>query len=394
MANKIAFLSDGKLFVKEPETDARRIESEFAQDVINRALQRNNKHQWKVGGGEDENFGQRNRLWGVSAEDPTLMRINIVTVTPGGKDNELLYALDTQTVGGLFTYDVGQNKEKRIFHREGLFIRDLDKHPLHEDMVVCSQRQKNGTASIALCERAGVQSITEGDCVDEAPTWVPNQKKQVVYQSAGLARSQSGAYVGQGPSAVQKLDLETGEMTTLLEDAGFDFMSPHLTAGGDLYFIRRPYEVGGRVNYPPTRILLDVLLFPFRLIRAIALYLNFFSMIYSKKPLITATGTKMDGLDMKNVFLRGRMINAEEMLKDAARSDEPPSLVPETWQLVKKTATGAEEILVKGALAYDLDAQGNIVYSNGMAVYELQADGGRKLLTKSGQVIENLVVFA
>ena len=171
-------------------------------------------------------------------------------------------------------------------------------------------------------------------------------------------------------------------------------MSPHLTAGGDLYFIRRPYEVGGRVNYPPTRILLDVLLFPFRLIRAIALYLNFFSMIYSKKPLITATGTKMDGLDMKNVFLRGRMINAEEMLKDAARSDEPPSLVPETWQLVKKTATGVEEILVKGALAYDLDAQGNIVYSNGMAVYELQADGGRKLLTKSGQVIENLVVFA
>lgn len=392
MAKTIAFLSDGKLFVKEPKGEARRIESEFAREVINRALQRNNKNQWKLAG-EEENFAQRNMLWGVRAEDPTLMRINIVTVTPGGKENELLYALDTQTVGGLFTYDIAEEKEKRIFHREGLFIRDLDKHPTHEDLVICSQRQKNGTASIALCERAGVQAITEGDCIDEAPSWIPNNKKQVVYQSAGLARNQSGAYIGQGPSAVQKLDLETGEMTTLLEDSGFDFLSPHLTAGGDLYYIRRPYEPGGRVNYPPTRILLDGLLFPFRLVRAIAHYLNFFSMIYSKKPLITATGTKMDGLDMKSVFLRGRMINAEEMLKDAARSDEPPSLVPETWQLVKKSVAGVEEVLVKGALAYDLDTEGQIVYSNGMAVYELLEGGGRNLLTK-GHLIETLVVVS
>jgi hypothetical protein len=56
-------------------------------------------------------------------------------------------------------------------------------------VVACSQRFSNGTASIAICKGADLQVATEGDAVDEAPSWLPGKDRQLVFQSAGIARN-------------------------------------------------------------------------------------------------------------------------------------------------------------------------------------------------------------
>jgi hypothetical protein len=391
MSAKLAYLSQGKLYYKNGG-QASPIDSPFGQDIIHRALQRQQKQEWKTGAGDGGGMYNRSALWGVSRENPNAVRVHITAVTRGTKENELLYVLDTDTVGGMFTYDLESKKETRLFHKEGLFLKDLDRHS-SGDPIVCAQKFPNGTTSIALCRGNDVEQITEGDSVDEAPSWVPVGPKAVVYQSAGVARNSAGYFVGLGPASIQKLNLDTGELCTLAEDPACDFLCPHLTASGDLFYIQRPYETPEKRNYPFFKMILDVLLFPFRMIYALFGFLNFFSMTFSRKPLTTASGPLLDTPGQKHLLLKGRMIDAEEALKKGAQSDEPPSLVPESWRLVKRSAAGQESVLAGSVLCYDLSAEGKIFYSNGTAIYQLDPDGKHRQMVLKDSVIDTVVAL-
>lgn len=81
---------------------------------------------------------------------------------------------------------------------------------------------------------------TEGDSFDLAPRWAPGPRRRIVFRSAGVGRDVAGRICGIGPSAVQELDLESGEMECL---ADYDLLGPQKTADGTLYYIRRPYQL-------------------------------------------------------------------------------------------------------------------------------------------------------
>jgi hypothetical protein len=65
--------------------------------------------------------------------------------------------------------------------------------------------------------------------------------------------------------------------------------------------------------------------------------------------------------------------------------------VPASWELVSRLPSGDECVLAKHVAAFDLDFQGNIICTNGSAVYQLDADGGSRFLFK-GNLIEDLVI--
>jgi hypothetical protein len=391
MSLRLAYLSQGKLFYVNGGPSAELVSSTFGQEMINRALQRQQKNEWKAGGEQANGVYNRSSLWGVGNEDPALMKVAMSAVTRGSKDNELVYVLTTEAVGGMFAYDIETKRETRLFHKEGLYLHDLSRNS-DGDMMICSQRYPNSTASISLCRGNDVQQVTEGDSVDEAPSWVPG-KKEIVYQSAGVARNGTGYWAGVGPASIQRLNLENGEMTTLAESEQFDFLSPRVTADGDLFYIKRPYETMQKRNYPLHKMLLDVVLFPFRLARAFFHFLNFFSMAFSRKPLTTASGPKVEGPDQKTLMLRGRVIDAEEALAKQGQTEEAPGLVPPTWQLICRKANGEEKVLTSSVLSYDLAADGSVVYTNGTGIFQIAPDGtGKKMLCKSN-VVENVVVL-
>lgn len=321
--------------------------------------------------------------------DPQVLRIQITAVTRGA-DGQLLYALETDRIGGLLTFDPGAGRERRLFHRENFRVSDLDRHP-ELPLTACSVPLPNGGANLATISDASphLVEVTEGDSLDEAPSWIPGVDRQLVFQSAGLSRNAEGLCTGVGAGAIHKLDLVSGELTTLLEDSRNDLLLPHLNRRGDLLFLRRPYEAtrsrAGLVW------LVDTVMFPLRLTHAVIQFLNFFSMTFAKKPLLTAGGPKTQGPTLQSVMLRGRMIDAQRALRQASKGEATPPLVPKSWQLVRRSPTGEETVLATHVVAFDLLSDDRILFTNGRGVF--LSNGQDQHLVHQDRLVQNVLAL-
>lgn len=363
----VAYLSGGKLFCKSDAGAPKQIFSPYITEVENRMARSKERNSWKQGTSFQVSASRDLRQF--DGDDP------LITVSSAlfCQDRTLLYFLRDEGMGGLFTYDLDTGLETRLLHRQYLDLCDLFlDHSARK--IMCTSAGKNGTSNIAMLdiEGNGYRELTGGDTVDAAPTWIGGDDDVVLYQSAGLARNREGCVVAQGHTTIQKLQMRSGVIDTVLESPGHDFMQPRVCADGNLYFIRRPYELP---HYSSQNVLLDTLLFPFRLLRALFHYLNFFSLMYSRKPLTGASGPAVHA-DIKQIILKGRRIDAEKALREENPINGVPSLVPRTWELVKRNAQGHETVLATNVASYDLLANGAIVYSNGRAAFLLGPGAG------------------
>ena len=168
-----------------------------------------------------------------------------------------------------------------------------------------------------------------------------------------------------------------------------DALLPRMTADGDLWFIRRPYETGG-VQISPWKLALDMLLFPIRLAGAIVHFLDFFSLMFQRKPLISAGGPPREGPDQRYMMLWGKLIDARKA-QDAKKGDSQ-ALVPATWQLIKRSPSGNEEVIAKRVLAYDLCVDGSVVYTDGSTICQRTVHGDTNQIAQ-GKLIERVAVL-
>lgn len=383
---KVAYLSRGKLYFKEDDLATREIHSEFADDFINRSVQRFQQQEWKI---KDPNspFGQ---LWGFNQPDPQKVMVQMTGITQGMQPGELLYSLQTDTIGGLFLYDWQKGSEKRLVHKNNFYVKELARHA-DSGEVICTQFQETGMANIGLIQGFRVVPLTEGDSVDEAPAWIPGDGRQLLFQSAGVARNPAGYPLGIGAFAIQRLDLDRSALETVLAHPGFDYLLPHMDNKGALYYIKRPYEPLGR-HHSAADTFKDIIYFPARLGQVFIDWLNFKSWMYSRRPLTMAGGPKVEGDDVQMVILRGRRIDAEKAMRQHTRKTDAPALVPASWELVKRSEAGEEVVLAKHVVAFDVNAAGDVVYTNGTAVYQLDAAGKPQRLLK-GKIIDNVYLI-
>lgn len=397
----VCFLSAGRLFVKRPGYEARQLESRFAEDVRERAVQLRKKHEWKQQGRGARFSGAL--LWGMDpdAEGPGPMAF-VTALSPGRRPGEVLYALSSGRVSGVFALDVtaedAAETEQRLFHTADFQVFDLSRADDHE-WVACSTTGAHGSAHIGAMREDGsdFEQLTEGDSMDGAPAWIPGAHAQLVYQSAGVGRDAAGQMVGLGPTSIEKLDVPSAAVETLVSDERHDYLSPRIDAAGQLLCIRRPWRDPSQsaIASPKSvgRALLDFVLFPFRLIFAVFNYLNFFSARYSGKPLTTAGGPEQRGRDARQMMIWGNLIDAGR--SSDSRADDRP-LVPKSWRLMRlgldAPDTAEPEVLAKGVLDFDLAPGGALVFTNGRAVYWHGPDGSTAKIA-SGEQISQVVVI-
>ncbi|HEX6032297.1 MAG TPA: hypothetical protein VFY90_12770 [Tepidiformaceae bacterium] len=386
----LAYLSQGKLFLKSGDDPARQIESKFGEEARQRAVEVHQRHAWKAQGRGNQ-FLTGAMLWGANTFDPRRVLIQVPAVTRGAGATELMYVLQTDTFGGLFTFDWNRDHERRIMHRAELRARDISRHPTLP-LIAYALYGENGTARIVVAndEHGDAHEVTEGDSVDEAPSWVPGQGRTLVYQAAGVARNPAGYVVGFGPSGIYRLNVESGHHETLAEDPRHDLMLPRIDVDGRLWFVRRPYRPPRTMT--PLRLLQDIVLFPFRLARAVFHWLNFISLIYSRKPLTSAGGPKFEDEDVGSMVVRGRRIDAEKALRKAAKKEDAPSVVPRNWELVVRDTDGSEEVVARGVIAYDLTQDGGVVWTNGTAIFRRGNNEPHQLIER-GRLIDGLAVL-
>lgn len=371
----IAFLAQGKVFFLDDHGTAREWKSPFAELVAERHQRIEQKHAWKSKG-RGARFMRGGMAWSLPEMDAPTPAPLFTSLSLATEAGSLIYTIQVAGVHGICLFRKEQNDERRLLHGADDIPGDLCAAP-GQDYIACSVRQADASAHIGVMdhEAGNLRQVTEGDTVDLCPSWVPGAPGHLVFQSTGLGRNADGFVQAYAPSTIQRLDIRTGDLETACEDAAFDFMAPQVDGEGRLYCIRKPY---GWKATPKGffRFLLDVILVPFRLLRALYQFLNFFSARYTGKPLTTAGGPKKEGADLKQMWLYGNLINAQTALAEGAKKgEETPGVVPRDWELVRVARDGSQEVLAKGVSGFALAADGKLVYTNGSAIFQREEDG-------------------
>lgn len=391
-AVEVAYLAEGKLYLAARGRKPEPIESHFAQEMLDRQERNRQRHDWKQSG----------MAWNLTRGMPGIampggsarpIRFACLARARDGTD-ELAYALQTDVVGGLFFWERKTGYERRLFHRANFEAIDLACHPADGTLAV-AVRMEDGAVNVAVMkpDGKGLREVTAGDSTDECPAWAPSPegKHVLVYQSAGLGRNAQGMLVERGPYALFELDADTGDMKTLLEAEDKDFLSPRVGADGSLYYITRPYQA---LHQPvsPLKVAKDIVLFPFRLLLAVVHFFDWFSMVFRRKPLLTAGGPPKEGPDARYMMLWGKMVDAEQLHREqSSRGDgRGGALVPKTWTLQRLRPDGTDETLASHVVSFDLCEGGSVVYTNGAGVYHLDALGRRTEVCAS-RLIERVV---
>lgn len=375
----VAFLSRGKIFLQTPGGSLREVHSPHVQTLVDRQERSRALHAWKADTAFSTSFAGR-RQQQPDGEAPLQARA-LCFLDP----DRLLYVLGDGRVSGIFVQTLSSGAEQRLVHRQGLQIEDFVPNA-DRSRLLCSQRAANGAANIAVMNLDGSEfrELTGGDTVDTAPTWLPDQPDQLVYQTAGIARAPHGGMLAIGPSALQLLDTRKSELTPVLESAEDDHLQPRVGSDGALYFIRRPHE---RASYGSRNLILDTLAFPFRVLRALFHYLNFFSLMYTRKPLTSASGPLVEE-DLKSWVIKGKRLDAEAALRQGVTVEGIPSLVPRSWQLVRRDRHGAEQVLAQCVACFDFGDDGSLYWSNGYGVFRRTPRGRTQVVLRDAMISE------
>jgi len=382
-------IAHGELWLHADGAAPKQIESPFAKELIERAQQSRRTTGWKHAP-RDEQSGviPSASLWGKrGGSDDSALQVRFLYACRGGDDDTLYYVLAVGETRGVFRRHLAEDREVRLFHRTGWDCQGFAFDATDKRLVIAS-RNADGTAHLEIYDEDGNRrgAVTDGDCMDAAPALVPGRSKTVVYQSSGLARHpQSGQIVALAHACVHMLDYGSGQLEVLLDDKRHDFVAPRMDAQGRLYAIRRPAEKPPRERAGTA--LSDLLLMPFRLLKAVFGYLNFFSMVYGKEPLRSAGGPRTPELDqdLGKLWLHGRMIELSKVKGDPKYAG---NLVPRDWELICIDRAGAQpQVIASHVASYALRAGGGVVFTNGFDIFELDG-GARRGVARQQQVAE------
>jgi len=390
---RILSIANGELWLLADGAPPRQIESPFAKELLEREQQSRRTSNWKHAPREEQTgvipsaslWGQR----GGAGRGNGVMPVRFLYACRADDDNTLYYVLAVGETRGLFRRYLDEEREVRLFHRNGWECLGLA-YDAKEKRLILTSRNADGSAHVEVYDEEGTRrgAVTDGDCIDAAPALVPGRSKTIVYESSGVARHpQSGQLMAQGHACVHMLDYGSGQLETLLDDKRFDFVAPRMDTRGALFAIRRPAEKPRRERAGTA--LMDTLLMPFRLLQAIFGYLNFFSMIYGKKPLRSSGGPRTPALDqdLGQLWLHGRMIELSKVKSDPAYGG---NLVPANWELIRVDSAGtAPQVLAQHVAGFDLRADGAVVFTNGFDIFELgdaAGQGQKRSLARQQQV--------
>jgi len=385
MDKRYAYITQGKLFIKEPGVAApRQFESPFGKTLQVQKEETHRKRNWQkksmIGGMVPPEMLER-----AMGQEPQQLAVTINSICPG-ENGQAYFTLAAGNVGGYLNLDLERSLERRLFHTADFGLDHLS-YSSRWNMVACTLTRPDGSFHIGVmpCEGRRPDEVTEGDSMDLAPRWVPGEKKALVFQSAGLARDARGFIRDRAAFMVERLELDSAEITTLAADPAYDFIAPQLAADGTLYCIRRPRK---KEAVPIWRMILGIMAIPFIFLYAIFQWCNFFSWRYTGKQLTTAGAETKRDLPPEQLSAFGEILTPASMPRGRHKQLAKGEVgwVPNSWQLVRRETDGKFTSLVQGVLAFDLGADGSIIYTDGTRIAVRSSEGASENLHRDAAV--------
>lgn len=301
-------------------------------------------------------------------------------------DQKVIYAARLQDGCAIYIKSLTelQQPEVLVLRNNEFIVHHLDYDTQKQRLILSAS--KGYAYERHLCvlglDSSRIQYITEGDCQDEHPCFDPQNSDIVYYDSCGFAYDQQGN-ISVGPKEICRLNLKTGELETIISDSRYDFYKPKIDATGQLYFLKRPYKnqhyAGGSLK--------DILLAPFKIIRAVIGWLDFFTQRYTGESLKSTSGANPAKAKQKSeeeLFVEGNLIKAQKTLQQNQSAGEKfAGVIPRSWELIQYSTDGEQKVLKRGVLGYAVNTDGSIYYSNGKYLVAITADQAEQMLVEA-----------
>jgi len=387
MLQSFFYVAQGKIHLKEGDKPARLIESKFGQSLVDRASQIQKRNAWKTEG-TGARFMSGRMLWAGQLDQDNGIPIVINAISRCNGQGEVLYSLSTSEIGGVFSI-TRNGAERRLLHTADFRVGHLSANP-SDHKIACVVRTKGGS-HLAVMQGDGreLTDVTQGDSMDVCPNWVPGSTNELVFQTSDIGRDAAGKPAGSSPARVEKLNLETGDIVTLLGDETHDYVDPKMDAAGNLYCIRKPY-VSPRASFDPLRAALDLVLLPFRLLFALFQFVNFFTMRYTGNTLVSSGSARQRQMDLRHMMIMDNLAQAMRA-PELFVGPNKDWIAPRSWSLVRKTNAGEIEVLEKGVFTFDLAENGIVLFTDGKRVVQRNKDGAKKELLRDQFISQVLV---
>ena len=312
-------------------------------------------------------------IWGASRGRYTgRWRFHSAAVT---RDGSICYTMKNALVTALFRYDPAVQEDRRLFHKSDFHEEGMTALP--DGRIVVAMRDEKGVVDLALFdgEMKFDGYLTGGDSIDQFPAASLTDGDRVLYSSRGIARTEQGVVAAFGPSSLFSVAVERREVVEMAAEPEKDLLLPKEGSDGSLYYIRSPYDAPFRPGLIQT--LKDALLFPVHLLFAIFGFLTVFVKLFDRRPPKPLGPQAMPPQESAWRTILGKTVDTRTVEKNAGKG-EGPALVPRSWELVRRSPDGAEEVIARNVAAFDLAFDGTVYFTNG---YKLRSFDGKDTKT-------------
>lgn len=375
---KITFAAGSKIaLLKEDKLEY--IESNYLKTYRKNIKEIADRSSWKTEGMGAHFRGDLNPYKYAENENEGFASINGISLVEEGK--KLVYSINFHGYSGIFIKSLidEEDPETHIIHGSKAKFYGMDLKGGTNEMVVAIE-DSGIERNLAVMDMSNghYHFITEGDSIDENPVWGRANSNCIYFDSRGIGRDDAGQIVGYSAKEICRLNQETMEIEEVVAMKNFDFSLPKEDEEGNLFFIKKPY------NMPTDKSasFKDFVLIPVKLLKAVFNFLEFFTMRYTGETFKTRGANPAKGKnDPKEMFIHDNLVNVEKSLKENQSSGEKyPGIAPRSWELVKMDKNGEITTIKKGVIDFDLTCNGEIVYSNGKHIIKRSSDGVEKLL--------------
>lgn len=376
----VMFVSDSRIY-RAGNGKVTELGSEYMENYKNTVMDIRKRNAWKTTG-QGAMFMGMGRKLGEMPDEVDAGRIT--ALTPLCRD-KIVYAFNVGSTGGLYTKNPFDESEQEgyIIRKKDLMIFEMDYDP-GSGNIIASVSEDRVTRNLAMFHERTTQDdiLTEGDVLDRSPSFSRRDPAIVYYDSAGFSFDENGGMNGVSARSVLKLNLNTGDIDTVAEESDCDCYKPAETADGTLYYLKRPT----RQPEDSRTTVIDMIHMPGKVFRAVFGWLNFFTQRYSGESLKKngAGPVRAKEKTEEQIFIEGNLVNVTKSLREnMAAGDCYPGVVPKTWQLIRISPDGSQDVAVKGLIDYTLDEEGAIIYSNGKHIVRKAPDGRETLICEA-----------
>ena len=380
-ATDYAYIASGQLHLVR-HGEARVVASPFAEEVVERHRKQEESDAWKAGSswGGDPMFG----MMGFAPPPTVMPTVRSLDLSP----EAMCYVVRTQHSSVLLRQQLADGYEQRLYHKQQFVGGDAAMNPAAgDDRVILSVADRETqTAHLAIVgnDHGGLKFVTDGDCIDEAASWVIDdggKSDSIVYQSAGIGRDADGVFWALGPRRVEKLNLENGELDTLLDHDAYDYLMPRLFADDTLWTVRRPWRSREQASGWETG--KAAVMAPWHFTKAVYTIATGLASLMKQEPPKRAGGPTAPEIPPA-LMLYGQLV-ATPKQQSHAMADDPPT-APSAWQLIKYDANDNETTVANGVVSYDVTPAGDCIYTDGHSIHRVSADGDKTLLHQAALV--------